>query len=300
MGLGACATVPAKTPAEPWPPPGVVIRQVALQKGFLKLEIAFPLEPAGLRPVVIGSLGNDRLLLERGIAVVSFQNDWGAVVDLLPASAIEEPANEQPVGKGPLASPRPGVIGRGYFALVGLAARNSIPAIVDHLLSIPEIDPARIAIAGSSTRGFIALEALSLEPRLSAAAVRVACGDYHEFLRSSSLALAGDERWLEDGALVLEPDYEEELRAREPIRYAERLPPRPLLLLAGGHDSVIPRTCTLATALALARAYTERGVPGRFRFVLDPDAGHDLGAEAQREALRWWERWLLEPIGASR
>lgn len=301
MGLlcaGACASARVAPPGEePWPPSGVELRRVALQNGFLLLEIALPREPAGPRPAVIGSLGDDRLLLERGIAVVAYHNDWRAVHELRAADPVGE-APGPPVGTGLLASPRPGVIGRGYFKLVGLAARQTLPAIVDHLLSIPEIDPARIAVAGSSTRGFAALEALSAEPRLAAGAVRVACGDYHEFLRSSSLALAGDERWLEHGDLVLDPDYEEELRAREPVLHAEAFPPRPLLLMAGGADPVVPRTCVLRTAWALARAYADAGVPERFRLVLDPDAGHDLGAEGRREALSWWERWLLAPTGS--
>lgn len=306
MGLlcaGACASARVAPPGEePWPPPGVELRRVALQNGFLLLEIALPREWAGPRPAVIGSLGNDRRLLERGIAVVAYHNDWRAAQELraaeLAAGAAAEPAPGPTVGTGPLASPRPGVIGRGYLQIVGLGARQTIPAIVDHLLSIPEIDAARIAVAGSSTRGFVALEALSVEPRLAAGAVRAACGDYREFLRSSSLALAGDERWLEDGALVLDPDYDEELRAREPVLRAEAFPPRPLLLMAGGADPVVPRSCVLRTASALAQAYADAGVPERFRLVLDPDAGHDLGAQGRSEALSWWERWLLAPSGS--
>ena len=64
------------------------------------------------------------------------------------------------------------------------------------------------------------LEALREEPRLAAGAARVACGDYHRFLRSSSLALHDDPRWLPGGELVLDEDYAAELREREPLRFA--------------------------------------------------------------------------------
>jgi pimeloyl-ACP methyl ester carboxylesterase len=293
-----CASQPVPPGSEP--PPGVERRRVELENGFIQLEIALPRTPPGPRPAVIGSLGDDGALLERGIAVVDWSNDWTGVRALHAGSPIEDEPAEQPVGTALLASPRPGVIGRGYFQLVGLAAHETLPAIVEHLRSIPEIDPDRIAVAGSSTRGFMALEALAAEPHLAAGVVRVACGDYHEFLRDSSLALAGDPRWLQHGALVLDPDYEAELRAREPILHAAAYPPRPLLLLAGGRDPVVPVTCVLRTAAVLARAYADAGVPERLRLVLDPDAGHDLGAASQREALSWWERWLLEPAATSR
>ena len=66
---------------------------------------------------------------------------------------------------------------------------RSVHGVYDAVASLPDIDPQRIAVAGSSTHGFVALEALRHEPRFAAGVVRAACGDYHRFLRSSSLAL---------------------------------------------------------------------------------------------------------------
>jgi dipeptidyl aminopeptidase/acylaminoacyl peptidase len=191
-----------------------------------------------------------------------------------------------------LAAPRPGIVGRNYFGLISVEARKIVPAVLDHLEGVAEIDSRRIAIAGSSTHGFVALEALAREPRLAVAAVRVACGDYHEFLKSSSLALAGDERWLVDGELSLDEEYEVSLRKQEPIRFADRFPPRPLLLLNGEEDEAVPARCARETARVFARAYERRGIPGRLRFVLYEGRGHDLGPDVNDEILAWWERWL--------
>lgn len=244
---------------------------------------------------MIGALGEDERLLARGIAVADFRLEWEALGELAGSQPAEAGPNQ--VGSWMLAAPRPGIVGRAYLNLVAASA-HSVPDVVDWLVSLPEVDPSRIAVAGSSTHGFIALEALRLEPRLSAAVVRAACGDYHAFLRSSALALADDPRWLEAGELRLDPDYEAELREREPVRFAGDYPPRPLLLLAGGEDRAIPLACVESTERAFARAYARAGVPGRFQLVVYEHAGHDLAEQSRDRVLDWWERWLRAPPGA--
>jgi dienelactone hydrolase len=283
-------------------------REAHLMNGFVVATAIIPREPAGPKPALIEAGGRDPAmiveagahLLRRGIVVVHFQNQWPRLQppDKRPAPA-PPPAEEKPkqttVGSWLLAAPRPGIVGRSYFRFVAVSARTSVPAVVDHLQTVPDVDPARIAVAGRSTGGFIALEALVNEPRLAAGIVQVACGDYHDFLEKSSLALAGDPRWLVDGRLVLDAAYEAELRTREPVRFAERFPPRPVLMLNGGQDPAIPASCARHTAAALGREYERGGVPERFRFVLYEGAGHDLGSAAKEEELDWFERWLLDP-----
>jgi fermentation-respiration switch protein FrsA (DUF1100 family) len=197
------------------------------------------------------------------------------------------------VGAWLLAADRPGIVGKAYFALITQDAFNSLPKVLDYLETVPEIDQKRIAIAGSSTSGFVALEALLANPRLAAGVVRVACGDYHEFLRASSAALNSDPHWLSDGQMLLDQDYETKLREIEPIRFADRFPPRPLLMINGSLDKAVPLSCVRPTVDALTRAYARRGMSDRFRHVLYPASGHDLGPEAEALALEWWDRWLL-------
>lgn len=274
-------------------------REYALANGFLHVEVSIPQDPPGRKPAVIGPLGLDERLLRLGIVVVSYHVDWSA---LRPGPRAKrehdeavrgEPRTPNRVGTWILAAPRPGIVGRAYFSLIGGMA-SSMPMIVDLLASLPDVDPSRIAIAGSSTHGFVALEALREEPRLAAGVVRVACGDYHRFLRSSSLALNDSPRWLPNGELILE-SYDAMLREREPFRLAASYPPRPLLMLNGGVDPAIPLSCAETTAKALERAYRDAGAPDRFRFRVYPQAGHDLGAEAEEIVIDWWKRWLLAP-----
>jgi len=319
--LAACTRVPGRAPPRLLAPPApaddslgdVEQRAVSLAKGWITVKLFIPRDPPGPKPAIVGPIDDRGTLLERGIVLVRFHTNWGLLAGLARARENETPAeqpgserqagpppeNEKPateqntVGTWLLAAPRPGIVGKAYFGLISQDALHTLPQVMDYLESVPEIDPGRIAIAGSSTGGFVALEALAGEPRFAAAVVRVACGDYHEFLRASSLALGGDPRWLDDGKLRLDADYEEMLRDIEPIRKADRFPPRPLLMLNGATDSAIPLDCVRPTTDALAAAYARRRMSDRFRSIIYDGQGHNLGPRAAADSLAWWDRWLL-------
>jgi hypothetical protein len=287
-----CSGARAADPVAKGPP--AEARSYTLQNGVLHVELKIPNAPAGGKPAILSPFGDLDALLARGVILVQYQVDWPRLRELFGGSSEPpaEPETGQRVGAWLLSSPRPGVIGRNYFALVNGNAKF-VGGVLDLLERLPEVDPQRIAIAGSSTQGFVALEALRREPRLAAGVIRVACGDYFTFLRSSTLALANDPRWLPDGHLPLDADYAEQLRLQEPNGAPEAYPPRPLLLLAGQDDPVMPFPCVENTASAFAPAYARAGVPERFHLEVFPGEGHDLGAGADRAALGWWEHWLL-------
>jgi dienelactone hydrolase len=289
------ALVSCATPPEPPGPPPVAVYRATLLRGFLHVEVRIPQSPPGRKAVVIGPIGDPERLLAHGVAVARFRNDWAGLEQEL-GGPPDPPPEPNRVGAWMLAAPRPGIVGRGYFALIGGSARTSVPAVVDWLSSLDGVDPQRIAIAGSSTHGFVVLEALAAEPRLAAGVVRAACGDYPGFLRSSSLALADDPRWLPGGELRLDADYAAELREREPLRLADRFPPRPLLLLAGRADAAIPIACVESTLRAFEDAYARAGVPERLRAVIYAGLAHDLADASAAEVWSWWQRWLSEPL----
>lgn len=277
----------------------------SLANGWIQVSLSVPRTGDGPFPVVISPIVADDRLLERGFAVARFHTNWELLRSLPnPAKAPAPPAaaNAPPpetVGKWILTAPRPGIVGRAYFDIITMDAESSIPRVVDWLETRPEIDASRIAITGSSTSGFVALQAMAVEPRIAVGVVRVACGDYLTFLKSSSLALNDDPRWLPGGKLVLDPDYAVEIATREPIRHADRYPPRPLLLLAGERDRAIPIACVENTVQRFETAYRAVGARDRFRFVSFADGGHDLSENANAEIVPWLERWLAPDLSAS-
>jgi dienelactone hydrolase len=295
VALAACRSVSAAA----GPPPDAAsdradVIEAALENGWIRVTLLVPRGRSGPLPVVINPIVPDALLLDRGVAIARCQTNWSALVPLRPPTPAPPPPGPQMrVGAWLLTAPRPGVVGRAFFTIITLEAERSIPKMIDYLRSLPQLDPDRISIAGSSTSGFMALQAMAADPRISLGVVRVACGDYHTFLRLSNLGLAGDPRWLVDGEMVLDPDYEAEIRRIEPIRRADRFPPRPLLLVTGAADQAIPAECAHRTADRLASAYSAAGMADHFRFVELEGHGHDLGAESADLAFEWWERWLF-------
>jgi hypothetical protein len=328
--LGASDPPPAQPP--PGTFTGADTIEDSIDGGWITLSVTLPHRPAGRKPVVISPIVPERDLLDRGIGFVRFRTHWELLRPLAEASrakstggapatgpgdpgralasgtgapseatgvadpgAIAGAAPANSVGAWLLAAPRPGLVGRAYFQLVTQDAQASIPRVIDYLSRMPGVDPERIAIGGSSTSGFVALQALAAEPRIAAAVVRVACGDYLAFLRSSRLALNDDPRWVGDGPLPLDPDYLAEIRRIEPIGKAAKFPPRPLLLMVGEVDPAIPFACAERTAEVFRAAYRKAGRPERFRFDVFEREGHNLGDESRTRALDWWSRWLLDP-----
>ena len=284
VALGACAR-----PA-PAPPPALgarpELRETTIEKGWITVRLQLAPGPAGRRPAVIGSVPDPEALVAAGAALVTYQVNWDLLAPLKPPEPVPPPANT--VGVWLLASPTPRTVGKAYLQLIANDATRTIPEVVDYLATVPEVDPARIGVAGVSTTGFTALQAVAADPRLVAATVLVACGDYHTFLHLSDLAMNG-------APLDLDPAYDRWLRTQEPVAHPARLVHAAVLMVNGADDAAVPTACASETARILRRAYARAGVTERFRFVLLPGAGHDLGELAAHEVLAWWYRWLLEP-----
>lgn len=309
--LPACKSVVRTSLPTPLPSAPVVDTFTTHLDGkWIEVTVSVP-RGSGPRPVVISPIVPDEELLERGFAVARFHTNWeslrgfvAAPAPALPSKAGEPgsasaPQRTNQVGSWLLAATRPGIVGRAYFDIISTDAEKVLPRVVDYLSTLPEIDAKRIALTGSSTSGFVALQGMAAEPRIAVGVVRVACGDYVRFLRSSSLALGDDPRWLPGGKVVLDPDYAVEIAAREPIRHADLYPPRPLLLLAGEQDRAIPFACVESTVQRFRAAYAASDAVERFRFVAFAESGHNLSADANAEIIPWLERWLAPDFSAA-
>jgi dienelactone hydrolase len=300
--LTACA--PFHDPPPPIPVnPSTDVREVSLAGGFITARLEIPRIPAGPKPAVISPATERDALLAAGAVIVTYRVNWGLLKGFAPppppqpppadaAPPATEPTPPKTYGAWLLAAPTPKTVGKGYFDLIGYNANSAVPAVVDHLVTVPEIDPKRIGIGGRSTGGITALQAVAAEPRIAAAAVTVACGDYRCFLHRSTLGMKGE-------PLDLDPAYAASLDERDPIHHPERLVHARLLMVNGADDAAVPLPCANATARALERAYARARTPERFRFVVLGEQGHNLDTRADEEVMAWWWRWLLHPGDSS-
>jgi len=125
---------------------------------------------------------------------------------------------------------------------VGAVAVADLRRGVDYLCARPDIDASRVGCVGISLGGIIGGVFAGVEPRVRATALWSAGGDWGKLLMRSDhpFALARRER----GGFPGEQAVENVLRDIDPLTYASRIAPRPLLLLAGTDDDVVPNICT--------------------------------------------------------
>src|SRR5262245_60550047 len=263
-------------------PPEVETREVQLDDDFITVRLHIPPTPEARKPTVIWMLGDRTAPLAQGLLVVTYRLNWELVRPPAPAPTVNT------VGKFVLASPSAAVLGREYLRTIATTATRAIPKIVDFLETVPEVDPVRIGIVGTSPTGFVGLQAVARERRLSVAVALAACGDYHRFLRYSSMGMEGQ-------PLALAPAYERWLQAQEIIRRPERMVHAALLMVNRDHDPVIPFACVEETVRVLRRAYRRAGDPERFRFTVFEGERHGLDQRDADETMAWLTRWLETP-----
>jgi hypothetical protein len=257
------------------------VHEAVLEAGVV-VRLDIPMKPGGAKPAVIVYRPEQPDLLAAGYVVVTYRIDWARLTGAPPAPP---PASGGTVGKWILASPSAGVLGQAYLQTIAVNAEQAMPRVIDYLAGVPDVDSARIGIVGASTHGFMALHAAAADERLTAAVVLQACGDYHSFLRFSSLGMNG-------APLALEPAYDAWLREHAPVSHPDRLVHAAVLLVIRSEDPIIPVACADETAAVLGEAYARAGVPERFRFVRWPAGGHGLGEPERQESQAWLQRWL--------
>lgn len=246
---------------------------------MIALEIVIPLDTPGPKPTLIGLPALGPELFAAGIASLSYRIDWTSR-EAAPLQMTPFPSG---TGRWLLASPSPGRLGERYLRSIAAMADIAIPRIVDYLETLPMIDHDRIAVGGTFTDGFIALQALAHDERLAAAVVVGACGDYHRFLRDSSLGANG-------GPMTLDPAYDTWLTAQEVVHHPDRVVPAPLLLVNRTDDPAMPIACADETARALTPAYAAAGVPDHFRLLrLDGRSG-GLGIDERKAVMDFLAR----------
>lgn len=112
---------------------------------------------------------------------------------------------------------------------------------VDFLGARPEIDRARIGFVGISLGGIVGSVFVAEEPRVRAAVLWAAGGDWGGLITRSAHPFA--QRFRKTG--VTDPaKIAHEMADVEPTRYIAQFAPRPLLLINGDRDTVVPRAST--------------------------------------------------------
>jgi len=135
----------------------------------------------------------------------------------------------------------------------------------------------RAGIHGISLGGYITFAALLIEPRLWAASVAMGSPDWVGPLRRF-------------GAGPGHPAYDRAVRLNPLGLLPSALPPRPLLMLHGALDEVVPPDGVVALEQRLRPLYAAH--PERLALELYPGLGHSYSDDMLRRSVEWAERFL--------
>jgi uncharacterized protein len=154
--------------------------------------------------------------------------------------------------------------------------RDAITAAVDWLVAQPGVDTTRIGAIGFSFGGYTLAQVVPTEPRIRAVALLGTPADADELVLWEYRRWGKAAGWLAqriDDVLYPEPDS---LKAKDMVG---RISPRPLLVIAGGADSVVP--------LALARELFDAAKEPREFYIV---SGATHGDYAKAGVVEYAER----------
>ncbi len=179
------------------------------------------------------------------------------------------------------------------FRGTGLAQGNldilgwtrDLKAAIDYLCSMDEVDRSRLCLLGSSAGAAVSVYVAANDPRMSSV-ITFACPANFGFLANKQQVNSLLDHFRSIG-LIKDADFPpsidgwlDSFNTVSPIRYIQKISPRPLLLIHGEKDDLVPVEHAY-------RLYEKAGEPKEL--VIIPGAGHRLRLEekAVTTALDW-------------
>lgn len=168
---------------------------------------------------------------------------------------------------------------------------RDLSAALDKVLSLPRVDTSKVNLMGFSAGAAISIYVAANDPRVTAVA-SCACPAEFRFLPTRDKAQQYIDH-LKKINLIQSPDFPpsvedwvEGFRRVSPIKWVDNISPRPLLLVHGDQDDLVP--------VAHARELYERaGQPKEL--VIIPGAGHRLRRDPR--AVEIAVEWLRKKNG---
>lgn len=169
---------------------------------------------------------------------------------------------------------------RQIFAQTVVDARRA----VDYLVTRADIDPDRIVLLGASMGGILGATVAAHEPRVRGALLLYAGGNLGRLLGESTIIYPRTTWWRSalagvSGAILKEAD---------PVRHIGDISPRPVLMINGRRDTVVPPRCA-EELFAAAREPKEIIWHDSDHIGLD---GLDLVETCIGQSIEWFDKVL--------
>ena len=223
----------------------------------------------GLAGSLVDALGLARLVHATGLTAVAFEqrNHGRRLVD----------ARRQRW------SPEGDDVAEGLATVLGTARDATL--LIDTIPACLGLTPRTWGMAGISLGGRATLTAMAHEPRLAAGAAMVACDYLGAWRHRCRLGGLDPDRLQAAWSPALRDLVTRADVLHDPRVFADR----PLLLVAGGRDEVVPQAAVEGVHAALAPHYRQHG-----RLALDvrPEMEHAVPEAVQRDAVAFLAHWL--------
>lgn len=154
----------------------------------------------------------------------------------------------------------------------GIADVDDVLRATAHTIETEDVDPARVALVGSSAGGFTVLAALTNSDRYAAGISKYGIADLTKLVGGPKF----EARYL-DALVGAWPATEQRYRDRSPLNHVDQMT-SPLLILQGSADPIVPLTqaTTMAEAAEKAGVTVELVVyDGEEHGFRSPEARHD-------------------------
>jgi cephalosporin-C deacetylase-like acetyl esterase len=146
---------------------------------------------------------------------------------------------------------------------------------VDYLRTRPDIDSTRIGYVGASMGAILGAIFGGVEPRVKAFALLVGGGNWKELIGASTIGAAGP---LREEMARKGVDFAGTFADVEPLNFVGHISPRPILMLNGKQDTIVPPRCT-------EQLYEKANEPKRIVWY---DTGHMLNDPSALTTLADW------------
>lgn len=147
-----------------------------------------------------------------------------------------------------------------------------VSAVLDHLILEKAIDPARIAIEGTSRGGFLAAHVAAREPRFKAVVM---------YAPVTNLELVTEFQPVKD-----HPGQ----KALALSHYAEKLADRRIWLVIGNSDGRVGTDSAIQFTREMVRAATRRKIPASVTLHVLATPGHASDASMHLDAVSWLQK----------
>ena len=182
--------------------------------------------------------------------------------------------------------------------------------LIDYLDTRPDVDASRIGLIGYSKGGMEAYIAAAVDTRIQVVVSGLGVESFRWALdhggwsaRTDSFKPAVKGAARDAGVWFIRPSFVRQFYDRvAPGIYSEfdgpsMLPliaPRPLLTINGALDSKTPMPGLMECIAAAKMAYSAARAADKFQFIIEENVGHSVTPEAEKTALKWFERWLKQ------